>query len=105
MAAAVPVRVTLAVPLVPTVLPPGVPTVMVPWLTDSVVVRMSVVLGLSATETAASEMAAFSAPLSVAGTVSVTAVELVSEMAAVWVPVLAPLVVSVVVTARLSLPK
>ena len=82
----------------------GVPMVTVPWLTVRTVARMSAVLGLSDTAMAASEIAVFSAPLSVGGTVSVTAVELLMVMAADWVPELAPLLVSVVVTARLSLP-
>jgi hypothetical protein len=52
----------------------------------------------------ASEMAVFSLPDSVAGTASVPVVVLAMVMAADWVPELAPLLLSVVVTARVSLP-
>ena len=75
IAAAVPVRVTLALPLSLT-MPAGVPTVMVPWLTVSTMVRMSVVLGLSDTVMVASEMAEFSLPLSASGALSVTVTSL-----------------------------
>jgi hypothetical protein len=78
---------------------------MLPWLAVSAMLRGSAVLGLSDTEMPASEIALFSLPLSVVGTVSLTVVELLMVMAAVLVPELALLLVSVVVTDRLSVPE
>src|ERR1700677_5185335 len=104
MAGAGPVSVSDPLVLPTTVMPlTVVSTVMAPWLTERVVVRMSVVLGVSATEMLASEIGLFSLPLSVAGTVSVTVVELLMVMLAVCGPALAPLLVSVVVLASAAL--
>ncbi len=80
------------------------PTVMVPCDTASVVISVSPVLGPSDTEIPLSEIAVFSLPLSEAGTVSDTVVVSASVMPTVFVPDVALLLVSVVVTDRLSGP-
>ena len=92
-----PLRRRLVTPLV-------VPTVMVPCDTASVVCSMSPVFGPSDTEIPLSEIAVFSLPLSEAGTASDTVVVSASVMPTVFVPDVALLIVSVVVTDRLSGP-
>ena len=87
------------------VTPLVVPTVMVPCDTVSVVVSVSAgVRTIRHRECPLSEIAVFSLPLSEAGTVSDTVVVSASVIATVFVPDVAPLLVSVVFTDRLSVP-